>query len=128
MTFLVSAIVVAIVSIYLVCDGCQTINIESDEKGLAVFTRMADTSDGTLGRSSYISQSNNVTKYLYFSVVDAEAGTGRWIINDEPSSTEHATAFVGEFLIHLRQSQHTTVNMLLSIHSTFLFYCHILAQ
>ena len=83
----------------LVCDGCKTINIESDETGLTVFTRMTNTSDGSHGRSSYISQFNGSTSYLYFGIENIHAGTGRWIISDKLAATDRAVAFVGETLL-----------------------------
>ena len=82
----------------LVCNGCKTINIESDLTGLTVFTRMTDTSDRSHGRSSYISQVNGTTQYLYFGIENIHAGTGRWIISDKLAVTDHAVAFVGETL------------------------------
>ena len=81
------------------CAGCKKITLESDSYGDITLTKLPTSSSlpGALGRSSYasISTESHVAHYLYFSITDIDAGTGRWILNDELGVTNHATAFVG---------------------------------
>lgn len=82
------------------CTGCQRITLESDSYGDITLTKLPISSSlpGALGRSSYASTptDSHGAHYLYFSVVDIDSGTGRWILNDELGVTNHATAFVGK--------------------------------